>query len=79
MSDGLCRRRIKKGTSEKLQNISRYQPVFLEAIPVKKDLEDDIFHNNGERKMKKALLKKIPVWKPVLRINNIWNFADKTI
>ena len=22
---------------------------FLEAIPVKKDLEDDIFHNNGEK------------------------------
>ena len=48
MSDGLCRRRIKKGTSENCR-IFQDTSLFLEAIPVKKDLEDDIFHNNGEK------------------------------
>ena len=35
-----------------LQKIAEYFKIpacFLEAIPVKKDLEDDIFHNNGEK------------------------------
>lgn len=66
-----------------LQKIAEYFKIpacFLEAIPVKKDLEDDIFHNNGEKENEeKHYLKRYLLWKPVLRINNIWNFADKTI
>jgi len=37
----------------KLQKIAEYFKIpacFLEAIPVKKDLEDDKFYNNGEKK-----------------------------
>lgn len=43
-----CAEEELKGNFRKLQNISRYQPVFR-SNSCKKDLEDDIFHNNGEK------------------------------
>ena len=60
MSDGLCRRRIKKGTSENCR-IFQDTSLFLEAIPVKKIWKMIYFIIMERRKMKKALLKKIPV------------------
>ena len=35
--------------TEKIAEYFKIPACFLEAIPVKKDLEDDIFHNNGEK------------------------------
>ena len=38
---------LEKGTSENCR-VFQNTSLFSEAIPVRKDLEDDIFHNNGE-------------------------------